>query len=81
MKRMMMAVGALALLATPAFAGSCPAHMKAIDEALAKNPQITAAQSADVKKFRMQGEDEHKAGKHAESVATLAKAKTILKIQ
>ena len=39
-----------------------------------------ASATADVKKFRAQGEDLHKAGKHQESLDTLAKAMTILKI-
>ena len=67
------------------FAGSaiafhCPMDMKKIDDALAKDPQITAAQMADVKKFRAEGEALHKAGKHQESIDTLAKAEKILGI-
>ena len=72
---------AAGLLATaPAFAGSCPKHMAAIDAALAKNPSLTAAQMAEVKKARAEGEALHKAGKHQESVDTLAKAEKLLKI-
>jgi len=41
---------------------------------MAKNPKLSAQQSADVKKFRADGETLHKAGKHQESVDTLAKA-------
>ena len=69
------------LVAGTAFAGSCPAHMKQIDEALAKNPKLSAAQIADVKKARAEGEALHKAGKHAESIAELGKAKKILEIK
>jgi hypothetical protein len=54
--------------------------MKAIDEALAKNPSLSAQQLADVKKYRAEGEALHKAGKHQESVDTLAKARKILGI-
>jgi hypothetical protein len=73
---------AVALLASgAAFAFHCPADMKKIDEALAKNPQLTAAQTADVKKLRAEGEAFHKAGKHQESVDTLAKAMQILGVQ
>ena len=54
--------------------------MAKIDEAMAKNPKISAAQMADVKKFRTEGEAFHKAGKHQESVDTLAKAMKILGI-
>jgi hypothetical protein len=71
---------ALAFATSTAFAMHCPKDMKAIDEALAKNPQISAQEMADVKKFREMGEALHKAGKHQESVDTLAKAMKILKI-
>jgi hypothetical protein len=55
--------------------------MKKIDEALAKKPNISAEKLADVKKLRAEGESLHKAGKHQESVDTLAKAMAILGIQ
>jgi hypothetical protein len=55
--------------------------MKAIDDALAKHPQISAEQMAEVKKLRAEGEALHKAGKHQESVETLGKAMKILGIQ
>ena len=80
MKRVLLAAAAVALFAGPALANSCPGHMKAIDDALAKNPQLTAAQMTDVKKARAEGESLHKAGKHADSVKELAKAEQILKI-
>lgn len=74
-------LAASALLATSAaFAFHCPADMKKIDEAMAKNPSLTAEQMADVKKYRADGETLHKAGKHQESVDTLAKAMKILGI-
>jgi hypothetical protein len=72
---------ALALASATAFAFHCPADMKKIDEALAKNPSLSAAQLAEVKKYRADGEALHKAGKHQESVDTLAKAMAILKIK
>ena len=59
----------------------CPADMKKIDDALAKNPKLTEAQMADVKKYRAEGEALHKAGKHQESVDTLGKAMKILNVQ
>jgi hypothetical protein len=71
---------ALALASGTAFAGTCPKHMKAIDAALAKNPKLTEAQMADVKKYRADGEKLHKEGKHADSLETLAKAEKILGI-
>ncbi|HEX4883646.1 MAG TPA: hypothetical protein VFX05_05870 [Casimicrobiaceae bacterium] len=77
-----------ALLAAAAFfaAGSalafhCPADMKKIDEALAKNPKLSAAQLEEVKKQRADGEALHKAGKHQESVDTLAKAMKTLNVK
>jgi hypothetical protein len=73
-------LAAAAFAAAPAFAFHCPADMKKIDEALAKNPQLSAAQMAEVKKLRADGEALHKAGKHQESVDTLAKAMKLLKI-
>ena len=72
-------VAAAALLAsTTALAFHCPADMKKIDEALAKGPKLSAEQMAEVKKLRADGEASHKAGKHQESVDTLAKAMKIL---
>lgn len=72
---------ALGLASSAALAFHCPADMKKIDAALAKNPSLSAAQMADVKKFRAEGEALHKAGKHQDSVDTLAKAMKILNIQ
>ena len=71
----------LALASGAAFAFHCPADMKKIDEALAKNPKLTEAQMAEVKKQRADGEALHKAGKHQESVDTLAKAMKTLNIK
>ncbi|MEW5890117.1 MAG: hypothetical protein AB1768_13975 [Pseudomonadota bacterium] len=71
--------GALSFSAA-ALAFHCPADMKKIDEALAKNPKLTAEQMSEVKKLRADGEQLHQAGKHQESVDTLAKAKKILGI-
>ncbi len=71
---------ALAMAAGSAFAFHCPADMKKIDAALANNPSISADQLAEVKKLRAEGEAQHKAGKHQESVDTLGKAMKILGI-
>ncbi|HJV24405.1 MAG TPA: hypothetical protein VJ673_01915 [Aromatoleum sp.] len=70
----------LMVLSGSALAFHCPADMKKIDDAMAKNPQLTAEQMAEVKKLRADGEALHKAGKHQESVDTLGKAMKILKI-
>ena len=78
MKRFALAV-ALAAFAATAFAHSCPKEMRAIDDALPK-AKLDAAKTEEVKKLRAEGEKLHKDGKHAESMATLGKAKKILKI-
>ncbi|HQZ44657.1 MAG TPA: hypothetical protein PK042_01005 [Usitatibacteraceae bacterium] len=75
------AVVAATLFAGSALAFHCPADMKKIDEALAKSPKLSEAQMKDVKKFRADGEALHKAGKHQDSVDTLAKAMKILDIK
>ena len=72
---------ALAFASATALAFHCPADMKKIDDALAKNPTLTPEQMADVKKWRADGEAAHQAGKHQESVDTLAKAMAVLKVQ
>ena len=71
----------LALASSTALAFHCPADMKKIDEAMAKNPKLSAAQMAEVKKYRAEGEQLHKDKKHQESVDTLAKAMKILDIK
>ncbi|HET9576857.1 MAG TPA: hypothetical protein VFP44_03465 [Usitatibacter sp.] len=81
MKRTFALGAALLFAAGTAMAMHCPKDMKQIDEALAKNPKLSAAQMSEVKKLRAQGEEEHKAGKHQESVDSLAKAKSILGIK
>jgi len=80
MKRIALAV-LLAFSTSAAFAFHCPADMRKIDEALAKNPKLTAEQTAEVKKYRAEGETLHKAGRHQDSVDTLAKAMKILDIK
>jgi hypothetical protein len=72
---------ALAFASASALAFHCPADMKKIDAALAKNPKLSATQLDQVKKYRADGETLHKAGKHQESVDTLAKAMKMLDIQ
>lgn len=67
----------LALSMGSAFAHGCPGEMKAID---AKLPaaKLDAAQMAKVKDLRAKGEQLHKDGKHAESMAALAEAKKMV---
>lgn len=70
----------LMLTSATAFAFHCPADMKKIDAALSTNPKLSDAQMSEVKKLRADGEAFHKAGKHQESVDTLAKAMKMLGI-
>ncbi|MSQ50344.1 MAG: hypothetical protein EXR28_00505 [Betaproteobacteria bacterium] len=70
----------LSLSSSTALAFHCPEDMAKIDAALGKSPKVSAAQLADVKKQRAEGEALHKAGKHADSVAVLAKAMKTLGI-
>ena len=78
MKRILALAAAALFASTTAFAFHCPKDMKEIDDALAKNPKLTAARMKDVKDLRAKGEAAHKAGKHQEAVDDLAKAKGIL---
>jgi hypothetical protein len=78
--RLILAAAALTV-AGVANAMHCPADMKAIDAALAKNPSLSSEQLAEVKKLRAEGEALHNSGKHKESVDTLGKAMKILGIQ
>lgn len=80
MIRLVASAAVLVLLSAPAFANHCPKDMAAIDAALAKNPPLSPAQLTEVKQLRAQGEADHKAGKHKESIESLQKAEDILKI-
>jgi hypothetical protein len=77
--RSMIVAAGLALASSTAFAFHCPADMKAIDAALPK-AKLSSEQMTEVKKYRAEGEALHKAGKHQESVDTLAKARKLLHI-
>lgn len=69
----------LAFTSSTAFAFHCPKDMKKIDAAMSK-AKLSDGQMAEVKKYRAEGEALHKAGKHQESVDTLAKAMKIMGI-
>jgi hypothetical protein len=81
MKRSFTLAAALLFTAGAAMAMHCPKDMKEIDAALAKNPKLSQAQMSEVKKLRAEGEEQHKAGKHQESLDSLGKAKNILGIK
>jgi hypothetical protein len=71
----------LALASSTAYAFHCPVDMKKIDQAMFRSPKLSAAQAAEVRKYRSESEVLHKAGKHQKSIDTLAKAMKILYIQ
>ena len=68
----------IAVASAPALAGTCPKIMKKVDAALAASPSLTSEQMTQVTKLRAEGEAQHKAGSHADSVASLNKAMAIL---
>jgi len=80
MKRFALAA-ALLIASGAALAFHCPKDMAAIDAALAKNPKLSEADMKAVKESRAKGEELHKAGKHAESIAELQKAEKILGLE
>jgi len=61
-------------------AHNCPNEMKAIDAKMATNPKLSDADAAKVKQLRADGETQHKAGNHADSMKSLGDAKKILGI-
>jgi hypothetical protein len=80
LKRIALAAALSLAFAAPAVASQCPTQMAAIDEALAKSPQLSEADLAEVKRLRAEGEELHAAGKHAESEEALAQAHKLLGI-
>ena len=75
--RKLLIVAAFAAFATPAFANQCPALMAKVDAAL-QTAQVSDADKAKVAELRKKGEEQHAAGQHAESVASLGEALKIL---
>ena len=80
-KRVLLTAVIAVAFAGPAFAFHCPKDMAAIDTALAKNPKLSEAQMAAVKKDRADGEAQHKAGKHAEALIALCRAEKVLGLE
>ena len=81
MKRLSVLATALLFASGTALASHCPKDMKAIDDALAKNPKLSEAQMKEVKSLRASGEAAHKAGEHKKSTDDLEKAMGILKVE
>ena len=77
-RHLFLALALAFVLPGSAFAGSCPALMKKIDEILATNPDIDAEMLAEVKKAREEGEKLHNEGKHDKSVEELQQALFLL---
>jgi hypothetical protein len=70
MKKLVLAAVAAFLLAAPAYATHCPTLMKKIDDAL-PTAKVSDADKAEITALRKKGEEEHKAAKHSDSIATL----------
>lgn len=77
MKTVLAAFALAVLAAGPAQAFHCPQDMARID-AMLPQAKLSPDKLAEVKKLRAEGEALHKAGRHQESVDTLAKAQAIL---
>ena len=75
----LLAAAGLVAVSGAAFAHNCPNEMKAIDEK-AKSAKLKDADAKKVADLRKKGEEEHKAGKHADSMKSLGEAKKILGI-
>jgi hypothetical protein len=68
----------LALLATPSVAAYCPLNAEAIDHALAARADLPESERAEIQALRDQGMQQHEAGDHRASEATLAEAMRLL---
>ena len=80
-KRILLAAALSTFVAGSALASTCPLLVQQIDEALAANPDLSAEQIDEVKALRDQGEEQHEAGMHEESEATLHQAMEILGLE
>ena len=78
MKRILIAVAAILVLATPAFASSCPKHVKAIDAYMMTNPGMDAGKAKTAKMLRDEDQKLHEEGKHDASMAKLMEAEKLL---
>lgn len=79
MKKLALACVIAVGLASPVMAGQCPMDLSKIESAM-KTAKLDDATKKKVTELFNKGKAEHDAGKHAESVATLAEAKKILGI-
>ncbi len=72
---------AVVLFSAPAFALRCPSDIARIDKVLAAGPDLSIDEYTEAMDLRFKGEAQHKADRHDEAVATLAKALDILKAE
>lgn len=77
MKKLLLAAAFAVAMTGSAFASSCPGLMQKIDAAL-ETASISDEDKATVMELRAQGEEEHEAGDHDASVATLNEALKLL---
>ncbi|MDH3234096.1 MAG: hypothetical protein OEQ29_11295 [Alphaproteobacteria bacterium] len=77
LKQIIIASALVIGLAAPAWAGSCPGMSKQVSAGLAKS-KLPAAKKAEITKLRDQGDMLHRTGKHAQSVAVLKRALSML---
>ena len=75
--RTIFAAALLFAFASPAFASRCPALWAQVDAKL-PSANLSASDKAKVTELRKRGEEEHKAGNHAASEATLTEALALL---
>lgn len=76
-KHSLLAAAIFVAFSTPAFAFYCPLNVEAIDANMV-GANLSAAESAEVKAFRDEGERLHNAGDHQGAVVELSKAMRIL---
>jgi len=79
MKKLLIATS-LICMSSFAMAHGCPGEMKKIDAAM-PTAKLSAADMTKVKSLRAKGEEQHKAGQHTESMASLGEAKKTMGIQ
>ena len=79
LKKLIIAGVATLAFSVSAYASQCPGDMAKIDAAMT-TAQLSDTDKAEVMKLRAEGEQLHKSGSHPDSIATLAKAKAILKL-
>ncbi len=69
---------ALGFSSSAAIASHCPSLVGKIDSILATQPNLPQSTLDEVKSLRDDGEKQHKAGQHGQSVETLNKALSML---